>query len=111
MAIGVARNYPIRHNRLRRKGVSMQGERILKAAMYVARIRESSQRAHAYRIRAAKKLCDITEGFIAEEVRRATTISKNDPAHMSWNEVASALEITKSKAFRTYGGKPDEYRR
>lgn len=108
MAIGVARKYPIRHNRLRRKGVTVQGERILRAAMYLARIRESSQRAHAYRIRAAKKLCDIIEGFIAEEVHRATSISKNDPAAMSWSEVGSALEMTKSKAFRLYGEKQNE---
>lgn len=102
MALGVAKNHPLRHNRLRRKGVTMQGERILRAALYIARLRESSPRAHAYRIRTAKRLCDLIEGFIAEEVHRATSLSKSDPASMSWSDISQTLEVTKSKAFRMY---------
>lgn len=83
----------------------MQGEKILRAALYVARIRESSDRAHVYRIRAAKKLSDIVDSFVAEEVRRATSTSKTDPAHMSWSEVGSALEISKGAAYNRYGDK------
>src|SRR5947208_994303 len=99
MTIGLALNFRIRDNRLRRKGVTVQGEKILRAALYIARIRESSDRAHAYRIRAAKKLSDIVDNFVAEEVRRATSINKTDPAHMSWEQVGQALEISKGAAY------------
>jgi hypothetical protein len=83
----------------------MQGEKILRAALYIARIRESNDRAHAYRIRAAKKLSDIVDSFVAEEARRATSTTETDPAHMSWAQVGQALDISKSAAYNRYGEK------
>jgi hypothetical protein len=83
----------------------MQAEKILRAAIYIAKLRDSGERAHVYRIRLGKKIADIVDSFVAEEVQRATSVAKSDPAAMSWAEVASALEISKSAAYNRYGNK------
>ena len=83
----------------------MQAEKILRAAIYIGRLRDSGERAHAYRIRVAKRLSDIIDSFVAEEVCRATSVSKNDPAKMTWDQVGQALEISRSAAFSRYGKK------
>lgn len=103
MAIGLPRRGRLRDNRLRKKGVTVQEERILRAFMHLARVRDSSERAHAYRIRTIKRLCDLLEGFLAEEIRRATSLPKGDDARVSWQQVANALEVSKTTAWNRYG--------
>ena len=85
----------------------MQGERILRAATLIARLRESGFRAHEYKIRTANKVCNIMQCFITEEVKRANSLPSKDPAYMSWDKVGKALNISRSAAFTRYGGKKD----
>lgn len=84
-----------------------QKEKVLRAAVLVSKIKSSGNRSHKLRLRYAKKLGDIVDAFIAEEVKEATKIAADDPAHLSWTEVGQALEMSKSKAYRTYGPKSD----
>lgn len=83
----------------------MQAERTLRAAIFLAKIRDSPIRAHAYRLRCAKKVADIIDQFIAEEARKANNESKNDPAYLSWEQIGSCLDIPKTTAYQRYGKK------
>ena len=73
--------------------------------MFLARIRDSSPNAHVIRLRYAKKICDLVESFIVEEVTKATTKPKTDPTSMSWTDVGQTLDIGRSVAYRRYGEK------
>lgn len=99
----------INHNRLRKKGVTMQAERILRAAILVGRLRDSSNRSHALRIKTAQLLSSLIDQFIATEVERATTISKSDPAHLTWTEIGQCLNLSRSAAYTRYGGQKSEH--
>lgn len=81
----------------------MQREKVLRIAIFNAKLRDSQPNAHALRLRWAKKVLDLVNAFIAEEVAAATQKPESSEAHLTWSQVANALEITKSKAFRTYG--------
>lgn len=83
----------------------MQGDRILKAAIYLSRLRDSGSRDHVYRLRVASKLIEILNSFIADEVRAATNENPSDPAYVSWQGVGDVLGISKSAAYARYGKK------
>lgn len=83
----------------------MQRERLLRAAIFVSRLRDSNSRAHAYNLRAAQKIIDIMGNFIAEEVQEAVKENDTDPAHLSWVEIGQCLNLSKSAAYARYGKK------
>lgn len=88
-----------------RKGVTRQMEKMLRAAILISKIRQTGSNAHKIRLRYAYKLGEVIDSFIAEEAREATKKSPTDPSHLSWAQVAQALETSKSTAFRRYGEK------
>lgn len=79
-----------------------QKEKMLRAAILISKIRAASPNHHALKIRYAKRLSDLVESFIAQEAREATRKAESDPAHLSWAQVAQAVETSKSTAFRRY---------
>lgn len=88
-----------------RKGVRLSMDKMLRAAIFIARIREAQPNKHVLRLRYAKRLLDIVNSFIAEEVHTANSLPKTDPNHMSWNDVSQVLELSRSAAYARYGGK------
>lgn len=87
------------------KGVTVQSEKILRAAIFLAKLRDTSPNAHAIRLRYAKKISTIVETFIEEEAHRAASKSSSDQSHLTWTQIGNALEMTKSMAHRKYGEK------
>jgi hypothetical protein len=83
----------------------MQGEVLLRAAIYLSRLRDSGSRDHAYRLRVAKKLIDLVNAFVADEAKAATEVSKKDPAYLSWEQVGQCLDLSKSAVYARYGKK------
>lgn len=82
----------------------MQTERVLRMAIFVARLRDSSTLSHEIRIRAAKKLADLTEDFIKEEVERANSKPRNSIGYLSWGQIADLLELSRSAVYARYRG-------
>jgi hypothetical protein len=78
-------------------------EPTLRMAIFVQKLRDSGSREHARRIRLAKKIADIANSVIAHEARTANSLSFSDPAHLSWQQIADALEISKNAAYTRYG--------
>lgn len=83
-------------------------DRMLRAAIFLARIRESSPNAHALRIRYAIQVRKIVDSFIADEVRAANSLSKEEPGFMSWEAIGSVVELSRSAAYARYGTKCDK---
>lgn len=80
----------------------MQGNKLLTAAIYLAKLRDSGCRDHAYRLRVASKLRNLIDAFIADEVRAATEKNKSDPAYLSWTKVGELLNLSRSAAYTRY---------
>jgi hypothetical protein len=78
-------------------------EKLLQAAININRIREASPRAHAYRIKLAKRTIDLLNDFIATEVQAAVSEPKGHPAKMTWEQIGQALNLSKSASFTKYG--------
>jgi hypothetical protein len=89
----------------------VQREKLLTAAIYVSRIRDTSARNHAYRLRLANKIRQLIDDFISAEVQAAVSEAKDDPAHMSWQQIADTLELSKSAVFTRYGKATNESER
>lgn len=85
-----------------------QREKVVRIGVLVTRLLESSAREHRARISLAKKAIDILNDFIEYEVHTANDLPKNDPAHMSWAHIGSALNLSRSAAYARYGMKNDE---
>jgi hypothetical protein len=83
----------------------MQGEVLLRAAIYLSRLRDSGSRDHAYRLRVASKLQQLVSNFIAAEAKAATETNKKDPAYLSWEQVGQCLDLSKSAVYARYGKK------
>ena len=83
----------------------MQGDRILRIAILIARLRESNNCHHAHRIRLAQRIVDATNIFIAEEVRRANNKKPTDPNYMSWAKIGQAVGLSRNAAYTRYGDK------
>jgi hypothetical protein len=80
----------------------LQAERVLRMAIFVAELRDSSPSAHEIKIRAAKKLVDLIEEFIAEEVNAANSKPKDAIGHLSWAQVGNLLELSRSAVYARY---------
>jgi hypothetical protein len=80
-------------------------ELTLRAAIWIAKIRDASPSAHAYKLRCAKVLSELIEEVIKEEVHNATSKPLNDSTRLSWESVGQCLELSKSAAFTRYGNK------
>lgn len=81
----------------------MQREKLMRAMVAINRLRDSSERDHAIRIRSAKRAIDVLHDFIAHEVRAATHEAKDDPAHLTWEQAGKLLGISKSATYTRYG--------
>lgn len=71
----------------------------------IEKMSKAAEHHHSHKIRCAKKATDLLNEIIAHEVKKANSLPRNAPGHMSWNEVADALELSKTAAFHRYGGK------
>lgn len=85
----------------------MHREKLLTAAIYIERVRQSSSRSHEYRIRTASKIRALVDDFIAVEVQTAVSKPKDDSSYMSWQKIADTLGISKTAAYTRYGPKRD----
>lgn len=85
----------------------MQHEKIVRAAMFVAKIRDSSPEDHQERLMYAKKLRDLVDDFIFEEVKAANSKGKGDKNYMSWDKIGQVMDLSRSAAFTRYGAKRD----
>lgn len=83
---------------------------VLIAATYLAKIRNQTENAHALKIRCAKKVLDAVNSFIEDEVKKATSKSRHDQSSMTWDQVGSALELSKSAVYARYGKAKDGQR-
>lgn len=83
----------------------LQSDKVMRAAMIVARIRDSSPNDHLSRLQYAKQLRDLVEEFIVEEVRKANSRSRDDKHYMSWDKIGHVLDLSRSATFTRYGSK------
>lgn len=83
----------------------LQDEKVARAAMFVAKIRDSSPSNHHERLMYAKKLRDLVDDFIVEEVVKANSKSKDDKNYMSWEKIGETLGRSRSAVFTKYGSK------
>lgn len=75
----------------------------LRLIVFATKLRDAGTREHSRRIRIAQKIIDLANSVIAEEVRTANSLNKSDPEYMSWQQVADALDISRTAAFTRYG--------
>lgn len=81
----------------------MQSEKILRAETFLARVRNAKTTDHFERIRAAKLVVEVMNSFIALEAQRANHRNHSDPAYLSWDEIAKAMEMSKTAVYHRYG--------
>lgn len=82
-------------------------EQTLRLAIFVAKLRDTSAHDHKRRIRFAKKILDLANRILAYEIRKATSAPEGSEEHMSWAEIADALEMPKTTAYNRYGKNAD----
>ena len=71
----------------------------------IAKIDEAKPHHHSHKIRCANRAIEILSEMIAKEARQANSLPRTAPGYMSWNEIAVALDLSKTAAFTRYGGK------
>lgn len=81
---------------------------LMRAGIFIARIRESETNSHAVKLRAANLALKAIEAYIADEVQNSQTHPKNSPLYLSWDHIGQALDISKSAAFARYGKRKDK---
>lgn len=84
----------------------MQDDLLFRIALTLSRIRETNPICdHALRLRLALKVRKAVDLFIAEEVRAANSKPQEDESYLSWAQIGSALELSKTAAYARYGGR------
>lgn len=78
---------------------------LMRAGIFIARIRENGTHSHALNLRAANLAKKAIDAYIEDEVNKAQNYPKTSPFYLSWEHIGQVLEISKSAAFARYGKK------
>lgn len=80
-------------------------DKLVRIAIFIARIKATSERDHFNRIRLAHRARKVIDAFIAEEVEASQSVGKSDPAYLTWDRIGEAVDISRSAAYTRYGKK------
>lgn len=86
----------------------MRNEFIMRAAVFIAKLSEASENAHAIKLRYACMALKVINAFIAEEVHASQKHRKGSQFYLSWAQIGRALEISRSAAYTRYSQKGDD---
>lgn len=81
----------------------LDNELAMRAGVFVSKIMGSLPNARAYRIRCAGLAIKALENFIYDEVREAQKHRRGSDLYVSFQQVADALEISRTAAYYRYG--------